>query len=258
MSAAVQQAVILAAGRGSRLGAEGAHLPKCLLPVAGRPMLAWTAEALRDCGVHELRIVAGWQAQAVQAWSADTVVNTRWADTGVLRSLLLADPWLQQAPALVAYGDGIYGRAALHRVLHAPDADLLVPGDRLWHALWSRRFAAPLDDAESWRGRDGWLEDIGARASAVGDVAAQFMGLLRIMPRGWQTLRAHVARWESADGAAAIDRMDMTGLLRRLLDEGVRIACVEVEGGWVEIDSLSDRQAVEHALREPGFTHEFR
>jgi hypothetical protein len=133
-----------------------------------------------------------------------------------------------------------------------------VPGDRCWHSLWSRRFADPLQDAERWRSRGGFLEDIGERAQSVGDVAAQFMGLLRVTVRGWETIRMHLARWERAEGATAIDRLDMTGLLRRLLDDGVRLPCVEVDGGWVEIDTLSDLHAIERALPEPGFTHDFR
>jgi choline kinase len=172
----------------------------------------------------------------------------------VVRSLMLADGWLREAPALIVYGDGVYGRNALRRVLQAPERDLLVPGDRLWHALWSRRFADPLQDAESWRSHGGLLEDVGRRAQSLDEVTAQFMGLLRLTPRGWETIRTHLAHFDEA----VIDRLDMTGLLRRLLADGVRLPCIEVDGGWVEIDSLSDLRAVENALAEPGFTHDFR
>ena len=42
-------ALIVAAGRGERLGAE---LPKALVPLAGRPLMAWSVDALRQVALH--------------------------------------------------------------------------------------------------------------------------------------------------------------------------------------------------------------
>ncbi len=254
----IMQAVILAAGRGSRLGEAGRNLPKCLLPLAGKPLLDWTTASLHACGVHEILVVAGWQAEQLRAANHDIIVNQRWAQTNSVRSLMHAQAWLERAPTLIVYGDGAYGRAVLEAVIGAAQTDLLVPGDRLWHALWSRRMATPLDDAETWRSEHGMLREIGARASSVSEAPAQFMGLLRVTPAGWRTIRSRLAAWERSDGSAAIDRMDTTAMLRRLLADGIELPCIEVDGGWVEIDTDQDRQIIERALQEPGFSHDFR
>jgi NDP-sugar pyrophosphorylase family protein len=50
------KALILAAGKSSRLGELGAHLPKPMLPLQGRPVLEWTIERLRSSGVSDLLI----------------------------------------------------------------------------------------------------------------------------------------------------------------------------------------------------------
>jgi choline kinase len=254
----IAQAIILAAGRGSRLGEAGRDMPKCLLPLAGKPLLDWTGTALHACGVREILIVAGWQAERLRATNRDIVINERWAQTNSVRSLMLADAWLERAPSLIVYGDGAYSRAVLAAVIDAAQTDLLVPGDRLWHALWSRRTPTPLDDAETWRSEHGALRDIGARVSSASEAQAQFMGLLRVTPAGWRTIRSRLAAWERSDGSAAIDRMDTTAMLRRLLADGIELPCIEVDGGWVEIDTDEDRQVVERALQEPGFSHDFR
>jgi 2-C-methyl-D-erythritol 4-phosphate cytidylyltransferase len=47
-------AIVVAAGRGERLGSDG---PKALVPVHGRPMLAWSVDALRAAGVGEVVVV---------------------------------------------------------------------------------------------------------------------------------------------------------------------------------------------------------
>lgn len=254
----VSQAVVLAAGRGSRMGAATANTPKCLTVLAGRPLLAWTLDALRGCGIDDVLVVGGWQHQELVAWSTHLVVNPLWAGTSMVRSLECADVWLRRADTLVVYGDGAYGTNALATTLRAPHADLLVPGDRWWSELWSLRFEDPLADAESWQSDGRRLLSIGAPLRALDDADAQFMGVLRVTPTGWQSVCRWLRQCEADEGGAAIDRLDVTGLLARLLQAGVEVHCHDVQGGWVEIDSEHDREVIEQALGRPGFRHDFR
>jgi mannose-1-phosphate guanylyltransferase len=50
------KAVLLAAGKSSRLGELGAHTPKPMLPLEGRPILEWTVDRLRRSGIQDLLI----------------------------------------------------------------------------------------------------------------------------------------------------------------------------------------------------------
>ncbi len=58
-------AVILAAGRGVRLGSERST-PKCLVRVATRPLVVWIVAALARAGVSVAHLVLGHQAEAVE------------------------------------------------------------------------------------------------------------------------------------------------------------------------------------------------
>ncbi|WP_144905710.1 bifunctional sugar-1-phosphate nucleotidylyltransferase/acetyltransferase [Halobellus captivus] len=60
------QAVILAAGEGTRIRPLSDSLPKPMLPVAGRPIAAHVASAAVDAGVDELIFVVGYEADAVR------------------------------------------------------------------------------------------------------------------------------------------------------------------------------------------------
>lgn len=57
-------AVVLAAGRGTRMGSD---LPKVLFEAAGKPLVAWVLEALAVAGVHERIVVVGYGADRVEA-----------------------------------------------------------------------------------------------------------------------------------------------------------------------------------------------
>jgi N-acetyl-alpha-D-muramate 1-phosphate uridylyltransferase len=59
------QAVILAGGLGTRLGARTRDLPKALLPIAGRPFLAWLAEALSRSGYRKLVLCIGHHGEQI-------------------------------------------------------------------------------------------------------------------------------------------------------------------------------------------------
>jgi choline kinase len=60
------QAIILAAGQGTRLRPLTDHSPKCLVPVHERPMLQYQLEALCDAGIRECVIVIGHRAAQVR------------------------------------------------------------------------------------------------------------------------------------------------------------------------------------------------
>jgi len=65
------QAVILAAGQGTRMRPLTETLPKPMVPVADRPLVAHTADAAIDAGATELIVVVGYGAAAVREYFGD-------------------------------------------------------------------------------------------------------------------------------------------------------------------------------------------
>lgn len=254
----VTQAVILAAGRGSRMQGLTKDIPKCLIPVDGRPILAWTLDALLANGIADILIVGGWQHEKLQDWAEHVRLNPNWSTGNMVRSLQLAHDWLLRAPTLVVYGDGAYGAPAIACSLNGPEVDWALPVDRLWLSLWRRRFKEVLDDAETLVRHEQSLLSIGARPTSLDQVQGQFMGLLRLRPTAWIRAAQWLAQIETERGKDYVDRLDMTSLLQALISNGEIVQCVDVDGGWVEIDSASDLSMVEAALKKPGFTHDFR
>ena len=61
------KAIILSAGQGKRLLPLTANRPKCLIPLAGRPVLEWQLRNLEAAGVEEAVVVTGFGADQVEA-----------------------------------------------------------------------------------------------------------------------------------------------------------------------------------------------
>ena len=240
------QAVILAAGRGSRLDRRTADRPKCLVELAGRTLLDWQLAALAAAGVAPpVTVVAGHRADRIRDPRVTVVVNERWASTNMVRSLLAAAPRLRTAPTIVGYGDVVYHPDHVRALLAAHD-DVAITWDRRWRALWSERFADPLVDAERFAVDDGGrVRTIGGRAASLAEIGGQFMGLVRWTPAGWaraESLLAHCA-------SAVTDAMDTTALLAQLVAAGVAVGGVAVDGRWCEIDSEGDLALQERHVR---------
>ena len=64
MSGNIRKAIVLAAGKGTRMKSE---LPKVLFPVCGKPMIDYVLDALNDAKVDEILTVVGYKQELVRA-----------------------------------------------------------------------------------------------------------------------------------------------------------------------------------------------
>lgn len=116
------QAVILAAGMGSRLKPVTGGKAKALVEVGGRPLILHQLEALADHGVGSVLVIAGYQAAQVQDTigdRAETLVNDRFDETNSLYSLWLARHWIK-GPFILLNCDLFFDPEILGRVMEEP------------------------------------------------------------------------------------------------------------------------------------------
>jgi choline kinase len=106
------RAIILAAGRGSRLKGMTDAQPKCLVELAGQPLLHWQIAALRDAGIDEIALVTGYKSEVLEAKGLPTRHNDDWQNTQMVASMLCARD-LMDAPVIVSYSDIVYSADAV-------------------------------------------------------------------------------------------------------------------------------------------------
>lgn len=231
------KAIILAAGRGSRMKGLTEERPKCLVELHGKALLDWQLEALRAAGIAEIAIVTGYKRELLTNRGLAEFHNARWAKTNMVSSLACAQEWLQTEPCIVSYSDIFYSPAAVQSLMTCT-ASLGVTYDPNWLELWTQRFGDPLLDAETFRlTLEHTLAEIGNKPMSVDEVQGQYMGLLRFTPEGW----AEVLRIRSELTSEQCDRMHMTGTLQKVIDAGyVAIVAVPYDGEWGEVDSAED------------------
>jgi choline kinase len=247
-------ALILAAGRGSRLAELTDEQPKCLTRLADRTLLEWQLEALRGGGASEVHLVTGYRAETLADQGLTTFHNPRWSETNMVVSLACAGELLREHACLISYADIVYPPRYVERLIEAP-GEFVLAYDLDWEELWRARFADPYEDAESFVvDASGRLLEIGVSRPDPSRVQGQYMGLLKSTPSGWRRIEAHL----EALPQSARDRLDMTSLLASLLAEGAEISTLPVRGGWCEVDHGSDLQLYERLIAEGSWSHDWR
>lgn len=238
------RALILAAGRGQRLGALTEDKPKCLLRVGGRPLLDWQIAALQGARLRDIAVVRGYRGDLLDGRQVTFIENTAWRKSGICASLMRARSWLEGRGGLVTYGDILYTADAVAALLNQP-GEIVISYDPKWRSLWERRMTDPLSDVERFRlSSDGSVSCIGGQPRSLTEVKGQYMGLLKFSELGWRA----ITECHSALPPARRAEIDMTSMLQLLVAGGTRIDAVATPAGWMEIDTATDLELCEAML----------
>jgi L-glutamine-phosphate cytidylyltransferase len=228
------KAIILAAGRGSRLESLTDNQPKCRVKLHGKQLIEWQIDSLNNSGIKHLAIVRGYMADNFQ-YDFQYFDNKRWDKTNMVVSLLAASQWLEREECIISYSDIVYSSDTVNRLINA-DGEIVIAYDPNWLVLWKMRFKNPLSDAETLKIERGKIIEIGKRTSDLEDIEGQYMGLLKISPSGWLKISNYLDTLTENE----VDNLDMTGMLNNLIISGVTIRCVPIREKWYEVDSQTD------------------
>src|SRR6266436_2579288 len=123
----LDKAVLLAAGRGTRMRELTTDLPKPMIEVRGKPVLQHIVEGLRDAGVRQFLIIVGYRADAVQNFFGDgsrynieIQYATQVVQDGTGRVVDLACNFSGGSRFVLNYGDILVDPANYKRLLDLP------------------------------------------------------------------------------------------------------------------------------------------
>src|SRR5947207_12032677 len=123
----IEKAVILAAGRGTRMRELTADVPKPMIDVRGKPVLQHIVEGLRNAGIRDCLIVVGYRADAVQEFFGEgsrynvaIQYKIQTVQDGTGRVVELARDFADNRPFVLAYGDILVAPANYRRVVDLP------------------------------------------------------------------------------------------------------------------------------------------
>lgn len=223
------KAVILAAGKGKRMGELTANLPKPMVEVEGRPVLEHIIEGLRDeAKITGFFIITGWCGNVIRdyfgagdRWKVNINYGEQVVQDGTGKAPELAKEWVGKEKFLLMYGD----------ILLRPSTDYKFLVD----AFKEDGVIALKDGADLTKGgavvlnQEGFMIDLVEKADAgqVPKNAYYNAGIYLLTP----DIFAYTARLEKSPR----DEYEFTDALKAMVKAGARLRGVILRCEWADV-----------------------
>ena len=122
--------VILAAGEGTRLRPLTDNIPKCMVPLEGKPLVKYQIETAREVGLIDIHVIGGYRHDVIDFDGITKHVNEAYASTNMVSSLFCAQTELN-SDVIVGYGDIVYQPDVLEALIDSI-APVSVVIDKEW------------------------------------------------------------------------------------------------------------------------------
>jgi dTDP-glucose pyrophosphorylase len=223
----IDKAVILAAGRGTRMRELTADVPKPMIKVRGKPVLQHIVEGLRGAGIREFFIIVGYHADAVNNFLGDgsrynVAVHyaTQAVQDGTGRVVDLARDFVTDAPFVLSYGDILVHPANYKRVVDLPEnAEAIITVTRgedvsKGGAVFLNDKMELRDIREKSRPDETTSPWYNAGIYVFRPSIFEFTGKLNLSPRG---------------------EYELTDAIRALAHSGKKVKALELTGEWCDV-----------------------
>jgi len=236
--------IILAAGEGTRLRPYTLDRPKCMVEIDGVSLIDRQLEVLKSEGIDDIVIIGGYKSEMLKRGGIKLKVNARYFETNMVWTLFSAEEELE-GDVIVSYGDIVYSKNILKALINSK-ADIAVTIDKKWEGYWRERNENPLDDAETLKLRkDGTISEIGQKPSSLEEIEGQYMGLMKFSSEGVRQIKSafHSALESGKLLGKEVENSYMTDLLQFIVSIGGKVASVQIDEDWVEVDTVEDLHA---------------
>jgi len=223
----IDKAVILAAGRGTRMRELTVDLPKPMIEVRGKPVLQHIIEGLRDGGVKRFLVIVGYRADAVQNFFTDGArykieiqYATQIKQDGTGRVVDLSRNFAGDSAFVLSYGDILVDPANYKRIVDlAEDVEALVSVTRgedvsKGGAVFLNERMELVDLREKSKPGEAKSPWYNAGLYAFRSSIFDFTAKLKPSPRG---------------------EYELTDAIRDLAQSGKKVQALELTGEWVDV-----------------------
>ncbi|MSR42610.1 MAG: nucleotidyltransferase family protein [Pedosphaera sp.] len=235
------KAVILAAGKGTRMRELTADLPKPMLRVHGKPILEHIIGGLKAAGIREFFIVTGWRAEVVEEhfgdgskWGVHIQYGRQVVQDGTGKAPELAKEFVGVSPFVLTYGDILVKPETYVRMIHryneghfsgvvtvTGSQDVTKGGLFFFDAKFelSHLIEKPSPKQLDELREQGWLKP--------GETAWYNAGIYIFRP----SLFAHTAQLEKSPRG----EYELTDAIAALIKTNHPLAGLKIEGRWVDV-----------------------
>lgn len=237
------KAIIIAAGKGSRLNPLTVDKPKCMLEIAGKTVLQRAIDCLRENGINNIAVVKGYKKEKINYPGLKYYVNDNYENNNILHSLFYAEPEMD-GDFIALYSDILFKKDVVKKLLeHNHDFSVIV--DKNWIKAYEGRTNHPTSEAEKVIIENGKIVEIGKHLT-VEESHGEFIGMVKFSDEGTEILKnvfndaKKKFTGKPFQCAKVFEKAYLTDMIQELIDNGHDVHPVVIEGKWHEMDTLQD------------------
>lgn len=234
----IRRAVILAAGKGTRMGAITHQTPKPLLPILGKPMLEHILERLATAGINRFFLVVGYHQELIerhlQAWPLPIEFCVQDPVNGTGSATRLAREFANTEPFLLTYADILCDPVEYVRC-----SSILEEHGRAAVALAVKAVDDPWQGAAVYE-ENGCIREIVEKPPKGASTT-------RWNSAGFYAFRPVLFEYLDRIRPSARNEYELTSALDLMLEEGLELRISAIAGTWRDVGRPEDLAALNTA-----------
>ena len=240
----MKKAIIIAAGKGTRLGNLTKDLPKTLLKINKKSMLDHQIDIYNKSGITDINVIVGYQSHKFQNRSIKMIHNTDYENNNILESLFFAKDIINDE-CIISYSDIIFRNEVVNKLVKDNNPITIVV-DTKWKKSYKNRTMHPLSEAEKVQFDDNQKLIKTGKSISLKETNAEFIGMLKLNSEGVEIFKKlyQIAKTQYSNStffsALSFQQAYITDFLNYLIYNNITVNCLPIEGGWMEIDTPQD------------------
>ena len=239
--------IIIAAGSSTRLGKEIKDVPKGLLKINDKSIIEIQLDLFKKNQLVDITIITGPDKQKFELKNVNYIHDNEFQNHDVLGSLM-ASKSIMNDDVLISYSDIVFDENILQSMLDYK-GDIGIAVDLNWEKKYATRTQHPKSEADNVLMENNKILKIKKNITEYNPKQnlGEFIGLMKLSKSGAKIfiekfnylIKSHEGKFHDAP---SMKKAYLTDMLQELIDSGIVVEPIIINGKWCEIDTLQDLQ----------------
>ena len=238
---------IIAAGWATRLGKETIDIPKGLLKITKKSIIEMQLDLFQENHLSDITIITGPNKNKFKFKNVNYIQNKDSKNQEVLGSLMKSKS-IMNDEVLTSYSDIIFDASVFRSMLDFK-GDIGIAVDLNWERNYVNRTQHTKNEADNVLIENNKILKIKKNIIEYNPTQnlGEFVGLMKLSKKGAKIfiekfnylIKFHEGKFHNSP---SIKKAYLTDMLQELIDSGIVVEPIIINGKWCEIDTLQDLQ----------------
>ena len=247
-------AIILAAGKGTRLRPETISIPKCMVKLFDKSLLEMQIDVFKKCSINDISIVTGYLADKITFPSINYFKNENYSSTAGNESIFCAKEKLQDC-TIITYGDLVFEKAVIDQVIDFK-GDIGIAVELDWKPHYDGRTLHQMSEADNVLfDKEGNILEMRKNIQKPDSKIGEFAGIVKLSKNGSKVFLDKYSKLEISHqgkfhNAPSLEKALISDMIQELIDSKINVEPIYVSGKWCEIDTPQDLEIARKMFEE--------